>query len=64
MNRRALLRTGASLALAAPFARLIAGERTLPGELVASTDATTGLELVKLPRGFSYRSLSPRRTAA
>ena len=58
MNRRSLLRTGAALAFAAPFARLVAGERALPGELVPATDAATGLDLVKLPQGFSYRSFS------
>ncbi len=58
MNRRSLLRSGAALAFAAPFARLHAAERALPGELVPATDAATGLDLVKLPKGFSYRSLS------
>ena len=58
MNRRSLLRTGAALALAAPFARLLAGERALLDEILPVTDAATGLDLVKLPRGFSYRSLS------
>lgn len=58
MNRRSLLRTSAALALAAPFARLFAGERALPGELVPVTDPATGLDIVKLPRGFSCRSLS------
>jgi secreted PhoX family phosphatase len=62
-RRRWLAQAGlAGVALATPMARLLAaaGARSRPvsgyGPLVATPDLNTGLPLLKVPRGFSYRT--------
>ncbi len=70
LDRRNFLQAGAmaagGIALAGPFANLFAHSQKgyepahfrhgSYGPLFPSRDKTTGLELLKLPRGFSYRS--------
>ncbi len=57
MKRRTLLRTAGGMALAAPFAGAWrTAHAVAESPLRPAVDATTGLPLLKLPDGFSYRS--------
>lgn len=60
MNRRQLIKTSASLGLAATFHRLLAQDSATTESsaslLSPVDDETTGLPLVKLAKGFQYRS--------
>jgi len=73
VERRTLLKGGATISLAAPFAAIMnaqatasvngSGEQTAPvaspyGPLSPVRDLATGLFLLQLPKGFSYRSMS------
>lgn len=54
MKRRTFLRTGAALTLAVPFSRIWSAHPI--GATKPTLDLATGLPLLKLPEGFSYRS--------
>ena len=57
MKRRSLLQTAGTMALAAPFAGVWSRAHALEASALRPVpDATTGLPLLKLPDGFSYRS--------
>jgi uncharacterized protein len=73
VGRRTMLKGGATISLAAPFAAIMeaqanasvngAGEQLLPvaspyGPIAPVKDLATGLYLLQLPKGFSYRSMS------
>ena len=58
MNRRRVLRTGAAAIAASSFGRLWARESLVADTLAPVADSDTGLPLLKLLEGFSYRSFS------
>ena len=58
ISRRSVLRTGSAVVVASSFGPLWARESTVPDTLTPVADAATGLRLLKLPEGFTYRSFS------
>ena len=58
MNRRSILRAGAAALAGSSFGRLWARQPGPPGMLAPVADADTGLPLLRLREGFSYRSFS------
>ena len=58
ISRRSVLRTGTGVLVASSFSRLWARECVVPDSLTPVADSVTGLPLLKLPAGFTYRSFS------
>ena len=58
VSRRSVLRTGTGVVIASSFGRLWARESVTPDSLAPVADSVTGLPLLKLPEGFTYRSFS------
>ena len=58
ISRRSVLRTGTGVLVASSFSRLWAQESVVPNSLTPVADSVTGLPLLKLPAGFTYRSFS------
>ena len=58
ISRRSVLRAGTGVVVASSFSRLWARESAVPGTLTPVADSATGLPLLKLPKGFTYRSFS------
>ena len=56
MNRRDVFRFGAMGVLAVPF--IAKGSVKAPPPLTPTVDGTTGLPLIKLPEGFTYKTFS------
>lgn len=58
ISRRSMLKSSAALVVATSFGRLWASDSTVTRSLIPIEDPTTGLPLLKLREGFSYRSFS------
>ena len=58
ISRRSVLRAGSAVVVASSFGRLWARESAGPDTLTPVADSATGLPLLKLPKGFAYRSFS------
>lgn len=58
MQRRSLLRAPALALATLPFAAISCASRAPLGPLVPQADAVTGLRLLQVPPGFSYRALA------
>lgn len=58
ISRRSVLTTGTAVVVASSFSRLWARESVVPDSLTPVADSVTGLPLLKLPAGFTYRSFS------
>ena len=58
INRRSVLKAGTGAVVASSFGRLWAREAAVPDTLTPVVDSATGLPLLKLPKGFTYRSFS------
>ena len=58
ISRRSVLRAGTGVFVASSFSGLWARESAVPDTLTPVADAVTGLPLLKLPKGFAYRSFS------
>ena len=58
ISRRSVLKTGGAFAIASSLGRLWAQESGISNALSPVSDSVTGLPLLKLPVGFTYRSFS------
>ena len=58
ISRRSVLRTGGAFIVASSLGRLWAQSPAVESALSPALDSVTGLPLLKLPKGFTYRSFS------